>query len=120
MNPALSSVLAKGKLVFHYIKSNYFRVVYATGVQGGISPKGDIEIAFFNERNPIPERLVHVIEKPTGLGEEDVNIGAEIPEEKASKEGIVREVEVQVVMNRATAEAMYIWLGQKIGAQKPQ
>lgn len=114
MNPTLGAVLAKGKVVFHYIKSNYFRVIYATGVQGGISPKGDIEIAFFNERNPLPERIAHSLTKPSGLPTDDVMLGPEIAAERVSKEGVVREVEVQIVMNRATAQAVHQWLGQHL------
>jgi hypothetical protein len=117
MNPALSAVLTKGKLVFHYIKSNYFRVVYATGVHGGVSPKGDIEMAFFNERNPLPDQVAFSVTR-TSANAEDLKLGSEIPEEKVVKDGIVREVEVEVVMNRDTARAVYDWLGERIGVQK--
>jgi hypothetical protein len=58
-----AKALPTDRVTFHYIKSGFFRVVYATGVQGGISPKGEIQMAFFNERVPFPQQVAHSIEQ---------------------------------------------------------
>ena len=63
-------------------------------------------MAFFNERNPIPQQIVHEIME-SGLG-------AEIKKERVTRGGIVREVEVDVLMNLDVAKSMHKWLGQKI------
>lgn len=92
---------------FHYIKSNYFRIVHVDGAYGGITPGGDISINFYSERNPIPQITAHII-KPDG------RLGEEIPEEKITRNGIIREVEVGAVLDLSTAKALITWLQDKI------
>ena len=109
--------LPDGVAVFHYIKSNFFRVVYATGMVGGISPKGEIQIGFFNERYPIPQRVGHkMIASETSSSAK--MIGETLDEYGISKQGIIREVEVEVLMNYATASAFHQWLGEQVNALK--
>ncbi len=84
------------KITFHYLKSSQFRVVHTDGVIGGITPSGDLHIAFFSQRTAIPQRVV-MRTTPDGLG-------AEIPEEGFSRGGIVRELEVDAVLSLATAK----------------
>lgn len=100
----------KPKLHFHFVRSSAFRVVYAEGAFGGVSPKGAIRMAFFNERQPIPDEVVHEAVEATG----GFAIGTEIPGSRVGKAGIVRELEVDVVMNVETAVAVHAWLGKKI------
>ncbi|MBI1901160.1 MAG: hypothetical protein HYS13_08630 [Planctomycetia bacterium] len=90
-----------------YIKSNFFRVIYADGVYGGLTPKGDIHIDFFNERQPIPQQTTYEV---TGEG----RLGDEIKQERKSREAMVREVEVGVVINTDLAKALVDWLQKKI------
>jgi len=96
-------------ITFNMIKSNYFRVVYAEGAWGGVTPKGDISFALYNERHALPQvTRLELKEVPGGLQ-------AAAPEEILErKEGVVREVEVQVVMNLGSAISFHEWLGQKI------
>ena len=92
-------------LNFDYIKSNQFRVVHADGVHGGVCPKGrSIQIAFFNERQPIPKRETYNLDgmKLAGLKKSDV------------RDAIIREVEVEVLLDLDTATSLYKWLGDKI------
>jgi hypothetical protein len=95
------------KIEFHYIKSNYFRVVHADGVWGGATSNLNIHMSFFSERGPIPQRIVHAIE-PRGV------LGGEIAEERISRKGVVREVEVDVVLNLEMAVSLRKWLDDKI------
>jgi hypothetical protein len=93
---------------FRYIKSNFFRVVHADGVHGGPSPELNIHMQFFNQRNPIPVRVVHEINENGTLGQEVVE-----KREGEEKGSIIREVEVDVVMDVENAESFAKWLLQK-------
>jgi hydrogenase maturation factor len=90
----------ESSVAFHFIKSNSFRVVYANGAYGGITPRGEIHASFYNERSAIPRMIVHRIEEGT-LGE---------PLEIVTRGGIVREVEVDLVMSPETAMDVGNWL----------
>lgn len=93
-------------LRFHYIKSNYFRVIHADGVYGGVSPQGLIQIAFFSERVPIPQQTVHTFDNG--------KISGEVEEFRVSRDGVVREIETNVLMSVAEAKKLRDWLTQWI------
>lgn len=96
-----------GSIQFHSIKSNGFRVVHGDGVWGGTTPRGYISMSFFSERHPIPGELIHKT-KPNGTL--DREIGQE------AREGIIREVEVEVVVDLETAKSLIPWLQGHITA----
>jgi hypothetical protein len=97
----------KGSIPFHYIKSNFFRVVRADGAFGGITPQAAIHVSLFSERRPIPQVVYYEITREGGLG-------GEITERREAREGMVREVEVDAVMEEGVAVAIHKWLGEKI------
>jgi len=99
------------KIRYNYIKSNYFRIVHVDGGHGGITPHGQIMFSVYNERAPIPQVTVHKIEKDGKIGEEN-------RAERVSKEGLVREVEIGLLMDLSTAENIHRWFGQKIDELK--
>lgn len=89
---------------FDLEKSQHFRVIYADGAVGGASPQGDkIHIAFYNERVPLPNVMVHRI-SPDG------KLGDEIRPERKQREAIFREVEVDVILDIDNAESVAVWL----------
>ncbi|HET7501633.1 MAG TPA: hypothetical protein VFK02_11535 [Kofleriaceae bacterium] len=94
---------------FHYIKSSAFRVVHADGVVGGPTPSGLIHLSFFSERLPIPTIVDHAA---SDAGGGRLMLGEEIAKE--GKEGVVREVEVGVVMTIDMAKKLHMWLGDNI------
>jgi hypothetical protein len=94
------------KIKFHFIKSNYFRVIHVDGAHGGITPNGHIFVSVFNTRAPIPQVAVQRLA--------DNRLGDEVREERVSKDGLVREVEVGLMMDITTAESIHRWLGEKI------
>lgn len=96
------------KLRIEYIKSHAYRMVRADGAFGGTSPRLELFISFYNERFPIPKVLVY---KRTDSGAP----GEEIQEDRESKEGIIREVEVGITMDLPTAKSFAAWLTQKVG-----
>jgi len=95
------------QVVFDYIKSNYFRVIHADGAIGGVTPGLGIHIAFFNERAPIPQQTVFQIN-------EDNTLGEEIRGERVARKGIVREVEVDVMLDVDAAVKIVGWLQKRI------
>lgn len=94
---------------YHYIKSTAFRVVHADGVFGGPTPKGYLQLDFFNERFPIPQVIEHSIAEIKG---DKASVGEELS--RSGREGVVREVEVGVVLDRESAEALRDWLTRHI------
>ena len=96
----------EAEIVFSYFKSNFFRVVHADGAWGGLSPRGDIHISFYNERAAIPDTSRIAVSPATG----------EVlkPEEFVASSRFVREVEVDVVVDLATAYQLRKWLDDKI------
>lgn len=91
----------------HYIKSNTFRVIYAEGAHGGISPNGKIQMGLYNERHPIPQQTQHVVEE---VGEHAVKIGKEIVEKRKGRTGVIREVEAEILMDFEAAKRIGEWL----------
>lgn len=89
---------------FHYIKSNLFRVIKVDGAHGGVSLRGEIHVALFNERRPIPVLVKHSITEAGKLGTEI---------ERVARDGVVREVEADMVLLPATARSIARWLVEK-------
>ncbi len=95
----------KKTLSFDYIKSNQFRVIHADGVHGGVRPGGQgIQIAFFSERQPIPQRETYNFD--------GMKLGGIKHSEK--RDAIVREVEVEVLLDLEAAITLRKWLIEKI------
>lgn len=97
---------AQTEIVFSYFKSNFFRVVHADGAWGGLSPRGDIHISFYNERAAIPDSSKVVVSGKTGQ--------ALKPEEFVASSRYVREMEIDVIVDLATAIQLRKWLDDKI------
>ncbi|MDE0646042.1 MAG: hypothetical protein OXH84_07405 [Gammaproteobacteria bacterium] len=93
------------EIKFHYIKSSNFRVIPASGVWGGVNPRGLIDMTFFTERSPIPTVLTHSITSEGQLGEEIA---------RETKDGLVRDVHVSIVIDLPFAKSFRDWLEQKI------
>ena len=90
---------------FHYIKASGFRVVHADGVWGGPTPLGYITMSFFSERAPIPRKISFELESQGTLGQET---------SRDTKDGLVREVDVEVVVDLRMAKNLMEWLNEKV------
>ena len=91
---------------FHYIKGPDFRTVHIDGAIGGITPSGFLHIAMFCERSAIPKKITHTL-LPDGT------LGSAI--KRTGKKGIARQMEIDIIVNEATAKSLKIWLDQKLG-----
>jgi hypothetical protein len=96
---------------FKYIKSNFFRVIHADGAWGGVAPRGDIHIAFYNERWAIPDGSRIFVAEDSGGKEKLVK-----PEEFETNDYVIRELEADVVVDLDTAKRLRTWLDQMIQA----
>lgn len=94
-------------VVFEYARDPMFRSTHADGFVGGLTPNGQVHIAFFSERPVLPKRHVFKL-NPDG------SLGAEVPNEKAANESITRDMQVDVLLTVQAAEGLKNWLDQYI------
>ena len=92
---------------FDYLKAHAFRVVHADGVFGGPTPNRLIAMTLFSERLPIPQQTVHAFKGDGMLGEE-------IIDRRVSRDAVVRELEVCVMLSVETATRLHEWLAGHI------
>jgi len=90
-------------LTFDFIKSSQFRVVHAEGAFGGQTPRGQLFFSLYNERQAIPQQTTNAV-GPDGM------LGEELRDQRVGRPGIVREVEVGVLMSPSDAETLANWL----------
>lgn len=92
---------------FHLLKSAEFRTYHVDGAFGGISPSGKyIHMSVYSERNPLPRRTTHAVDGNS--------VGAEMVEERVTRDGIVRELQADLVFGKETATGMIAWLQEKL------
>jgi hypothetical protein len=94
----------------HYEKSNFFRVVHADGMFGGLSPSGHLHIAFFNQRTPLPKKS-SISVATNGVATETVT---------DTKTGLFREIEVDITMDLNTSLSFHVWLSQNLNLMRKQ
>lgn len=90
-----------------YSKGPSFRTIRADGAWGGITPKLEIFMALWSERPSIPDRVRYLI---TGelLGPEEPKFNGE------GGLAAMRDVEVGISMDKATATQVMEWLKERI------
>lgn len=81
--------------------------MHVDGMLGGPTPQGQINVAVFAERLPIPTSQV--------FGFDGERLGAELPGTRTGRDGIVRELGACLVMNLQVARSFHAWLGEQIG-----
>jgi hypothetical protein len=106
---AIDPLEDKPKIAFDYIKGHNFSTYHVDGAVGGLTPKGDLHIAFYSERMAIPRRVTHLLNDDGSIG--DI-------EEIESRNSVVREMDVNVVMSVQTAVELHDWLGERIEEMK--
>jgi hypothetical protein len=90
---------------FYYIKSTQFRVVHVDGVIGGLTPRGHIHLAAYSERSAIPQITQHTLTDTGQLSD---------PIAQDGKAGIVREIDVDLIMTITTATELRDFLDARI------
>ncbi len=98
----------KNEMTFKYIFQYDYNPVYVNGAHGGISPRGELVMNFYLERQPLPNSIAHEI---TAAG----TIGPETDVEPSDlSRSLVRQVINGVVVNYQTARELHYWLGEKL------
>lgn len=92
---------------FHYIKGADFRSIHIDGAIGGLTQKGFLHMALFAERAAIPQRITYKL-LPDGT------LGDEIKEQREGKKGVVRQMEIDVIVSETTARDLRNWLDDKL------
>jgi hypothetical protein len=102
-----SEIKLPDRIRFHYLKSPQFGTVHADGAIGGLTPRGGLHIAFYAERMPIPTMTEQPLKSDGTLGEENLSA-------RVVRDGVIRELSVDVMMDLATAATLHRWLGDKL------
>ena len=98
----------KPELTFKYVFNYAYNPSYVNGAQGGFSPRGEMVINFYLERQPLPESITHEITPEGAIGRE-----TEVePKDLASS--MVRYIDTGVVMSYENARVFHTWMGDKL------
>jgi|SRR6266568_1234616 len=98
----------KPELTFKYVFNYGYNPSYVNGAQGGFSPRGEMVINFYLERQPLPESITHEI-TPEGA------IGRETGVDPSNLAGsMVRFIDTGVVMSYENAKVFHAWMGDKL------
>ena len=98
----------KPELTFKYVFNYGYNPSYVNGAQGGFSPRGEMVINFYLERQPLPESITHEITAEGAIGRE-----TEVePKDLASS--MVRFIDTGVVMSYENARVFHAWMGDKL------
>jgi len=98
------------EMPIHFIKGNHFRVIHASGVWFGADPQGNVHLTFYNERTAIPQKVVIKIDKATGL------FAGEDESKRESKTGLVREMEIDIILSPLVAQGIFQKFQENINA----
>ena len=92
-------------ITFHYLKGPEFRTIHVDGAIGGLTPSGHLHIAFYAERLPIPQSVTNKVNDDGTLGE---------VLQQTTRDGVVRQMETDIIVNENTAKNIKVWLDQKL------
>jgi hypothetical protein len=98
----------KPEITFKYVFNYGYNPTYVNGAQGGFSPRGEMVINFYLERQPLPESITHEITPQGAIGRET----SVEPEDLANS--MVRFIDTGVVMSYENAKVFHAWLGDKL------
>ncbi|MCC6572194.1 MAG: hypothetical protein IT462_00255 [Planctomycetes bacterium] len=94
---------------YHYVKCTDFRTIHVDGAIGGPTPRGLIHVAVYSERPAIPQRI------DVGIGV-DGRLNQEVS--RSGKDGILRELQCDLVLDLNAAESLANWLNRNIAMLK--
>lgn len=94
------------KLQFKYVYPDDLRDFYVNGAWGGTTPRNEIYMHLYSERQAIPKNITYKVLNDKSLGEAEATSGA----------NVVRLIQSSVVMDANTAIALRDWLDKMIKA----
>ena len=87
------------------LRSSFFRVIHVDGAFGGLTGRGYINAALYSERRAVPRVTEQKYNENGLVGTEQII---------RSRQNVVREVEVDVMLDYGAAVAIRDWLDRKI------
>ncbi|MDD5284461.1 MAG: hypothetical protein PHD54_01270 [Desulfuromonadaceae bacterium] len=100
--------IKKPELTFKYVFNYGYNPSYVNGAQGGFSPRGEMVINFYLERQPLPDSMTHEITPEGAIGRETA------VEPKDLSSSMVRFIDTGVVMSYENARVFHSWMGDKL------
>lgn len=95
----------KKEFTYKYVYPSDLRDYYVTGLYGGVTPRHEINIHFYNERHPIPKTATfEMAEDGTLTREIAVDLGGDA----------VRVIQTSITMDLGTAISIRNWLNDRI------
>lgn len=94
------------EITFHFNKSKHFRVIHVDGAIGNLTPRGLIFVSLYSERGSLPDFIKQDVQPDGRLSSE------QRPHIKS--EGIMREMEVGLMVDMRTAKEIITWLTQLV------
>ncbi len=98
----------KPEIKFKYVFNYGYNPTYVNGAQGGFSPRGELVVNFYLERQPLPESICHEITPEGAIGRESA------VEPKDLNQSMVRYIDTGVVMSYENAKVFHAWMGDKL------
>lgn len=90
----------------HFVKNNDFKTVQASGVYGGLTHSGLVNMVVITDRIPLPNSITLEIDDETG------NVAREI--NRDAKDGIMREFQIGILMDLETTKETIKWLSSQV------
>lgn len=94
------------KIQFKYVFKEDYNPIYANGVYGGVNHKGEFVLNFYQERQAIPNSVVHEVEEDGKLGD----VIKKSPEDV--DEIMIRYIVAGVTLQYSEAKNIYSWFGK--------
>lgn len=98
----------KNELTFKYVFDDSYNPSYINGAHGGVTPRGELVVNFYLERQPLPKAISHELVINGSIGRE-----TEV-EPSDLHRSFVRYVSSGIVLNQQTAKEIHFWLGEKL------
>lgn len=98
----------KQELKFKYIFDDSYNPVYVNGAHGGVTPRGELVVNFYLERQPLPNAISHELTASGSIGRESTVEPADL------QRSFVRFISSGVVLSHQTAKEIHFWLGEKL------
>ena len=96
------------QITFKFIFPDDYNPVFANGVHGEITPRGEIVMHFVQERRPVPTSIIHSVG-------EDGTLGPETHRKPESLQSLViKYVTTGVTLSYADAKSIHAWLGNML------
>jgi hypothetical protein len=97
----------KDTITIYNVKSSGFKQIHVDGAHGTVTPSGFININFFNQRMSIPKGTVYELDN-------DGKISNAIKDLDGSKDGIVRDFEVGIIVDYKSCKSIRDFLDLKL------